>query len=415
MLKILIIPAFRLYPVDSGGAHAQLAFLEKMQDQHEMDIIISPDNIDTGQIPAFREKFPKLNLLLTGYDAAKENKLAAFFKKLKRKMSGKDHAYQTRKYGLLNGLIRTKPGMPEAVAKLAAAKNYDIIQAEHSINMGLVGLLPAGPKKVFVHHEISHSRIKSDMQSLGYSAVYADYISDVAKQLERNWLNSYDGVITLCKEDAELLQQCGVDVPVQIAQPFALFEDELKNVYDPSLSPRLLFAGGESHYPNKEGLEWFLTEVYPLVKKQQPECSIAITGNWSKGFKERYITDSSIQFAGFLPSLDEAYRNSILVVPVRIGSGVRIKVITALAHGVPVVGTALGLSGIPGIENGNNVFITDEAASFAEKTISLLKDQSLRARLSQQGFLLAQKGYGEAAFSNDRAAFYRELLGTNPR
>lgn len=382
-----------------------------MQYEHQVDIVVTPDNIAEADITSFREKFPKLNLLLTGYDAAKENKLTAFFKKLRRKISGKDHAYQTRKYGLLNGLIRTRPGMPEEIAKLAAAKKYDIIQTEHSINMGLVGVLPAGPKKVFVHHEIAHTRIRSDMQSLGYSDVYARYISGVAEQLEKNWLNSYDGVITLCREDAELLQQLGVDVPMQVARPFALFENELNNVYDAAAQPRLLFVGGESHYPNKEGLEWFLTEVFPLVKKQQPGCSITITGNWSKPFQDRFANDPAIQFAGFLPSLKDAYTNSILVAPVRIGSGVRIKVITALAYGAPVIGTHLGLSGIPGIENGKNVLIAEEAGAFADHAVSLLRDAGERARLSEQGFLLAKAGYQDAAFAGERARFYLELLG----
>ena len=73
----------------------------------------------------------------------------------------------------------------------------------------------------------------------------------------------------------------------------------------------LLFAGGESHYPNQEGFEWFLTEHTSLVKKkQQPECSIAITGNRRQGLKETsHYSLPTFSLPGFFPSLDEAYRN----------------------------------------------------------------------------------------------------------
>lgn len=412
---MLIIPAFHLYPIDSGGAHAQLAVLEKLQYQQQVDLVIRPENIDEKDIPSFRARFPGLNLLLTGYTPqSKGQKIMAFIKKARRKISGRDPSYRLRKYGLLNALIRTRPDVLEEIKQFALAGGYDIIQAEHSINMGLVELLPEKPKKVFVHHEILHTRIQSDMLSHGYSRSAADHISGIAWKMEKGWLDQYDGVITLCREDAGLLQLRGVELPMQVAQPFALFEEELKNVYDAALPPKLLFVGGESHYPNKEGLSWFLREVYPAVCQQYSGCSIRITGSWSAAFKDQFKGDATIQFAGFVRSLDEVYRDSILVAPVRIGSGIRIKVITALAHGVPVVGTTVGVSGIPGVTDGMNALLADDAVNFAGKLVSLLNDTGLRKQLSQKGFLLAQEGYNQSAFAGERTKFYEQLLNRNP-
>lgn len=411
-MKVLIIPAFRLYPIDSGGAHAQLAFLEKLQQQLEVDLLIRPENIDEKDIPFFQARFPGLILLRAGYSSPGGwKKVTAFINKVRRKISGKDPSYKLRKYGFLNALIRTHPDVLDEIRQLARKKKYDIIQAEHSINMGLVELLPEGPKKVFVHHEISHTRIQADMLSLGHSRTAADHIAGIVWEKEKDWLGRYDGIITLCQEDAGLLRSKGISKPIQVAEPFALFEGELKKIYDASRAPRLLFAGGESHYPNKEGLNWFLKEVFPLVLPQRPDAVIRITGVWSKEFRDQFAAYPTIHFIGFVPSLEEVYRDSVLVVPVRIGSGVRIKVITALANALPVVGTSIGLSGIEGLRDGVNTLLADDANGFAAAVLSLLSDEGRRRQLSGQGFLLAEQGYGNGAFAGKRTAFYKELLG----
>lgn len=410
-MKVLIIPAFRLYPIDSGGAHAQLAFLEKLQQQQELDLLIRPENIDENDISFFQARFPRLNLLQAGYNSSGGwQKITAFIKKISKKISGKDPSYKLRKYGFLNALIRTRPDVLEDIKRLARKKKYDIIQAEHSINMGLVELLPDGPKKVFVHHEISHTRIQGDMLSLGYSRASADHISGIVWEKEKDWLGRYDGIITLCPEDAALLRSKGISKPIQVAEPFALFEGELKKIYDASLAPRLLFVGGESHYPNKEGLNWFLKEVFPQILQQRPDTVIRITGAWTEEFRDQFRAYTNIQFTGFVPSLENVYKDSILVVPVHIGSGVRIKVITALANAVPVVGTSIGLSGIEGIRDGVNALVADDATGFAAAVLLLVNDEGRRRQLSGQGFLLAQQGYGNGVFAEKRIDFYKELL-----
>ncbi len=411
MLHILVIPAFRLYPLDSGGAYAQLVFLEKQQHQQQIDLFITPENINAEDINAFQEKFPKINLIQAGFEATNVvDKSTSFLKKLKRKISGKDYAYQLKKSRYLNGLIQMRPEMMEEVQRIAALKEYDIIQVEHSINMGLIGLLPSKPSKIFVHHEIAHTRIHSDMLSIGHSNTFSSYISGIASQLELSWLNQYDGVITLCTEDAELLQQKGVDVPIHIGRSFALFENELSNNYNPDLPPQLLFVGGESHYPNKEGLKWFLDEVFPLIQAKSQECSIKITGNWSQEFKNKYENNHVVQFTGFVKNLDEVYKDSILVTPIRIGSGIRIKAITGLAHGVPVVSTSLGISGIPGLADNENVMIADKPDGFASKVVLLLNNPALRKKISDQCFQLAKNEYNNAGFVEERNAFYGHLL-----
>lgn len=411
MLKVLLIPAFRLYPVDSGGAHGQLAFLEQQQEL-DIDLFVTPANIPEKELDNFRQRFPRVQLILSGYGKDQvPPPSGGFIRAFLRKLSGRDPAYRLRKFGLLNGLVQTRPAVADEIMRITREKQYDVIQAEHTVNMGLVELLPPGPLKIFVHHEIAHTRIESDLRSQGYSPAYATYFSSVARHLETGWLNRYDGIITLNGDDAVTLRAAGVDVPMQVSRAFILFPQDLARVYRADLPPSLLFVGGESHYPNKEGLSWFLQEVYPRVREQYNGVRIRITGQWSKEYQDQYRSDPSIVFTGFVPELDSLYTDSILVTPIRIGSGIRIKVLTALAKAVPVVGTTLGLSGIPGLVNGVHVLIADDAALFAEQTLQLLQQETLRRQLSEKGFALAMEGYNGGSFGPERTRFYLSLMG----
>lgn len=415
-LSILVIPGYKLFPVDAGGAHAQLAFLAKQQDQHSIDLVVTPQNIAAESLQDFKTKFPSIQLITIGYKKPSAvKKISAFFTKQYRKISRRDYAYQLKKQKHFNGLVINDATFVDSVKTIAAQKKYDIIQVEHSINMGLIEVLPAHIRKIFVHHEIAYTRIASDLISVGYSKEYASYISSVAEAMEISWLRKYDGVITLCREDKELLINKRIDVPVKVARPFALFDDELVKEYDAAIPPQLVFVGGESHFPNKEGLSWFLREVYSLIDKEKKNTIVKITGHWTEAFRNDYAEQKNIQFTGFIDDISSVFKNGILIVPIRIGSGIRIKVITAFAKGVPVVSTKLGISGIPGITNNENAIIGDTPESFATAAIQLLENTQLRKHISDQAFELAQKEFGEALFAEERNSFYYELLGAqNP-
>lgn len=412
-LNVLIIPGYRLFPIDSGGAHGQLVFLEKQQQEHNVDMVVTPENLPAAYHNEFVKKFPLVTLIKLGY------KKASFFSKLNhsinktyRKLSRKDFAYKFRKTRYFNNLVINNAPLIEAIQEVANQKEYDLIQVDHTINLGLIEVLPAKPIKVFVHHEISHTRIQSDLEAIGYSKTYASYITSVAEAIELNWLKKYDGVITFCKEDKDLLVQKGVESSIQVARPFALFDDEVINIFDPLPIPEIVFIGGETHFPNKDGLTWFLQEIYPLIKQKRNDVRLLITGHWTDEFKKIYKSDNSIQFVGFVDELSAVLKTGVLAIPIRIGSGIRVKAITAFGNGVPIVSTSLGISGIPGLQHNENVMIADEPSLFSAGIVNLLEQPHLRKKLSDNAFELAQFEFGQSLFAKERGSFYHELVAS---
>jgi glycosyltransferase involved in cell wall biosynthesis len=186
---------------------------------------------------------------------------------------------------------------------------------------------------------------------LGYNKSYASYISSFTEGAEMDWMQQYNGIITFNINDKRLLEAKGVKVPMQVASPFALFDDELQRVYNHTAVSTLIFIGGQDHFPNEEGLTWFLKNVYPLILGKCPSVSLLVTSTWRDDYKKLYGS-LNVKFIGFVENLDEHLKNSVLITPIRIGSGIRVKVFTSMAKGLPVVSTVLGASGIPDLQHG---------------------------------------------------------------
>lgn len=409
-LKILVIPCYKLFPIETGGAHGQLSFLDKQQFQHDIDILITPEQLSLQHLEPFKERFPKLNLICKGF--GKITKFAQFtnyLKKEARKKSGKDSAYGFRKMKHINLIVFNSPTIIDIVHQITSKKKYDIVQIEHTKNLSLVDAVAGSAKKIFIHHEIYFNRVFQDMRSLHYNAIFSRYISNAVQGLETYWLRKYDGIITFNVEDKGVLQQLGITSPQQIAQPFALFEDELDHIYEANAVQNLAFIGGEGHYPNKMGLLWFIKDVWPLILKKTPGIILKVVGNWSKEFRKANQSPQ-VQFTGFVESLDPIFKTSIMVVPIKIGSGIKIKTITAMAKGNPIVATHHGADAIPGLEEGKNMMITDDAVLFADKTVQLLENSTMRQAMSSAGFNLAQKLFRDNDIALHRNEFYTEIL-----
>lgn len=144
---------------------------------------------------------------------------------------------------------------------------------------------------------------------------------------------------------------------------------------------RIVFWGLLSYYPNLEGINWFCTSIWPRIAAAAPNAQLEIIGSYDQkpGVPDRAI---NIQLRGFVENLDEAIRDSaMLIVPLRIGSGTRIKILEAWAKGLPVVSTRLGCEGLRA-EHGQTALMADSAEDFAQVCLSLLAKPELGAELA---------------------------------
>lgn len=168
---------------------------------------------------------------------------------------------------------------------------------------------------------------------------------------------------------------------------------------------------GLFHYgPNTDGARFFAQRVLPLVRESVPEAELRLIGRHD-GHLAAVEARDGVALTGPVPDVSaELARARIAVVPLRAGSGTRLKVLEAFACGLPVVSTALGCEGIGAID-GSHLLVADEPERFAQSCVRLLRDEPLRARLRANARGLFEAGYRWSEIRGRVGGLVEELLG----
>ena len=176
--------------------------------------------------------------------------------------------------------------------------------------------------------------------------------------------------------------------------PIAVDTGQLQPVMRKSDSQNILTLGTLHYPPNADGIRWFANEVFPLVKQQVPGVTLTIVGkNPPQDFLQMAEQGSGIHVTGYVPDLLPCMEDAaVLVVPVRAGGGMRVRILEAFAFAMPVVTTTVGLEGIEA-NIGGDVLVEDSPVRFANAVVRLLKAPAIADQLGAQGRVLAETRY----------------------
>jgi len=223
------------------------------------------------------------------------------------------------------------------------------------------------------------------------------------KKYEGELLRSVDHVLAVTDIDRKLLEEamCFLQKkhndhisPITVI-PIAVDTQHLKPITR-KLGSKNIVTMGTLHYPpNADGIRWFFSEVFPLVQKRVPDATLTIIGkNPPQDFLDLQERNPDFfKVTGYVPDLVPFLEKSaIMVVPVRAGGGMRVRILEAFAYAMPVVTTTVGLEGIHAVHD-RDVLIADSATEFADRTAELLESPSLQERISLNGRELAENKY----------------------
>ena len=204
----------------------------------------------------------------------------------------------------------------------------------------------------------------------------------------------FDQVTVVSRADRDALEQAaGEPIPARVI-PIAVDTDEY--AYQPrGAGARDLLSLATMFYPpNVEGVCWFARDVLPLLRVGFPEARLLVVGSRPPTSVKRLgASDSGVVVTGFVPDLTPILeRSALMVVPLRSGSGMRVKILEAFARGIPVVSTSIGVEGIEAIP-GEHLLVADSPADFAAAVAALLRGPRRAARLAQAARELAESRY----------------------
>ncbi|MBO4542277.1 MAG: glycosyltransferase family 4 protein [Bacteroidales bacterium] len=282
----------------------------------------------------------------------------------------------------------------------------DIVQCEMIMNAAFVYYLPDTIKKIFVHHEISFVRQTLESQTIVGDEVEKKACLKFARAKEIGTLNLYDAIITLSQVDKDKLEQVGVNT--KIFTSFAIVNMKRQICLSSNINNRLSFVGPSTNPPNIEAVRWFLDNCWnSLLLKGNYQ--LQIVGHWDDRLQQKIMTQyRDVSFTGFVDDLSKVLKDTIMIVPITIGSGIRMKMLEAASIGIPIVSTSVGVEGLPFINN-EHCLISDNPNGFIDAIIQL-NDNALCSNLVINARKKVEECFTIEALKRNRCNIYSQLL-----
>lgn len=214
-------------------------------------------------------------------------------------------------------------------------------------------------------------------------------LGNVQTAFVRRQENELASVSDLClmvgARDAELLTKMAPDAKIDFL-PAGIDVDHYSFQPPPTSQNLLFLASSYKWHANYDSVRWLYDEIMPRIWARHPETVLYITGADHTSEMRKWASDGRVVLTGFVPDEREiAALCSVLVVPMRLGAGIKLKILTALAMGKAVVTTSQGAEGFAGLEDGTHCLIRDSVDGFAAAVGDVLEDESLHHRLACNG------------------------------
>src|SRR5512145_2167036 len=284
--------------------------------------------------------------------------------------------------------------MQQLIDTLVRQNQFDVAHADQ-LNMAQYARRVAGARKIMDAHNalwLLYKRLAGTLRGPKKWLLERDW--RLLKQYEGRVCNEFDAVLAVSAEDKNALEEA-IGHPREMAViPIAIDVDDLPVVARKPDADHILHFGTMYWPPNIDGIHWFLNEILPWIRQKRPESVVDLVGaRPPQSLVERNQKDSRINVTGYVPDLLPYMEQAgVFVVPLRAGGGMRVKILEALARGLPLVTTTLGCEGIA-VEDGRHVLIANTPEGFAAAVIRLLEDRSLADQLGKNGRQLIENTY----------------------
>jgi glycosyltransferase involved in cell wall biosynthesis len=372
--KILIVTNRAPYPLKDGGALAMHAIIQGYIDAGwEVGLL----SMNTSRHPAPIEK------VKIAFKGVSWLKLVPVDNEISIRKITRNFIFSTEpEHVALFYNIEFEAEFNEALTEF----NPDVVQFESvflSSYLGALKKLPQILKILRVHnieHNIWHRLAKETSNPLKKA-----YLNNLANRIERyeveKW-SYYDMLLPITQNDANLLTELLPKATI-ITAPFGIKTDSHTPITN-QISWDAYHIGAMDWLPNQEALRWFIKEVWPIVRTEVPEFKFHYAGRNMPDEFFNYAT-MGIFCHGEVEDADQfIYDKGILIVPLKSGSGVRVKTMEAMAAGKLVISTKVGMEGIE-VEKGKHYLEANSAEAFIEQIKWIFNNKPAALEIAKAG------------------------------
>jgi glycosyltransferase involved in cell wall biosynthesis len=299
-----------------------------------------------------------------------------------------------------------QPAMHAALRQTMAGQRFDLLQVEWPYLAPYALANPQLPRLLVTHDIFSVALSRRAGLAAGRkrkrlqreAAAWAGYESRVYPQ--------FQAVAAMSSEDAAVIQQRAPAASVVVLPNGVDTAHFLPGEIRPQ--PRnLIFVGSPTHAPNLDAACWLLSEIWPELRRRRPDLRLTLVNLDHP--QVRKLQQPGVEISGRLPDLRSVYQQAdIAIVPLRAGSGTRLKILEAFAAGLPVVSTPLGHEGLEVIP-GRHLLSAAGGPAFVQAIEALLDDAELRRNLAATARGLVVSHYDWEIILDQHDTIYRQL------
>ena len=383
-MKILFLSQRFLLPMDAGGKIRSGNILEQLAKIHEVTVL---SNVEYPQDEPYQKEMLGLCTRFIPVPWKEIKKHSPLF--LLRLIPQMFSFYPV---SVLNSSSKT---LRKAVECEFKDGGYDVAICDFvqsALEFRNIRELPT----ILFQHNVESVIAKRHMEQSGHPIAKLFWWLQWKKMcaFEGKACHRFDTVIAVSEKDKETFEQqygaanvvtipTGVDI--DYFHPTADFSEDGANV---------VFCGSLDWLPNEDATLFFLREVLPLLKQQIPSVRFTVVGKNPSPGLQKFVQDyPEVTLTGWVDDTRPYIaKSSVVVVPLRIGGGTRMKIYEAMAMGKAVVSTTIGAEGLP-VKHDENILIADQAAHFAEDVIRLFRDTQARQRIGQHARKFVEENF----------------------
>jgi len=395
-LDILMVTPYLPCRKNHAGAGRMFELIKSLSEKHNLDIVTFYDSdFEKNAIPEL-EKLCNLVVPVKRIPSKRED----LFKLPVPKDI--DDFYQAQ--------------MTQKVQEVINKRDYQIIHIEYQV---MSQYLPETNRvcKMITIHEIGFSailkRFRAESRIFKKIALFIEYIRKFVYEITH--ADKFDGVIVLTKDEKDKLKSyvnhkkiyvvnTGVDCKGLKSE-----KRKLRKIID---DPVLLYVGYYGHSPNVDAVNFFVNDIFPGIIKKYPNGKFIAAGNDPFRWIQHFHNGQNIICTGFVDDIKPIFNKAdIFVVPLRLGGGIRGKILESFSMNLPVISSSVAALGLE-VENGNHLIISDDKDDFTQKIIKMIEDEKLRKKLSVAGRQLVENQYDWSQKAKQLETIYKDLLNS---
>lgn len=398
MARMLFITSRLPYPPREGHQLRSWHLLRALASQHEVTLLSFRRSDDEPPCDALHDAVHRFEC----FPIPSEQSRSGLMRALLHGIAPNGPPFLAAKYHC--------PQLRQALARLA--REAELVHFDILPMMAHADCVPVRIPVTYNAHNVEHALL-ADRARLEPDFLRRRFLASQVGKLRRfetSACRRADLVLACSPDDAGALSALAPATPMLVV-PNGVDLEQNQPAPDSEMATddSMVFVGQMGWFPNRDGVEWFLGQILPRVLARRPAARLVLVGK-TEGLHIPDGLHSNVQLAGFVPDLRPwVHAAAVYVVPLRAGSGTRLKVLEAMALGKAIVTTSVGSSGID-LEHGVEAVFADDAEAFANEIVCLLESPHRRRALGLAARKRAETDYGWNAIGQRLLARYDRLL-----